>query len=115
MRFIGQTRRTRLVLEDDVQGVDDAGNVWSAALVCWEAIWWWPGLERVLTTKDGQEQVDEEVGAAATLKEDSERREHDGADDLDDVAGWGVSLCCYCGGAIEASLAGCGALGVTKQ
>ena len=40
----------------------------------------------VLTTKDGQEQVDEEVGTAATLKEDSERREHDGADDLDDVA-----------------------------
>ena len=49
-------------------------------------------LESVLTTKDGQEQVDEEVGAAATLKEDSERREHDGADDLDDVAGQGVSL-----------------------
>lgn len=24
---------TRLVLEDDVQGVDDAGDVWSAALV----------------------------------------------------------------------------------
>lgn len=42
--------------------------------------------ESVLTTKDGQEQVDEEVGTAATLKEDSERREHDGADDLDDVA-----------------------------
>lgn len=71
-------------------------------------------MERVLTTKDGQEQVDEEVGAAATLKEDSERREHNGTDDLDDVAGWGVSLC-YGGGAIEASLAGCGALGVTKQ
>lgn len=42
---------------------------------------WWR-----LTTKDGQEDVDEEVGAAATLKEDTERREHDGADDLDDVA-----------------------------
>jgi galactokinase len=41
----------------------------------------------VLTTKDGQEQVDEEVSAATTLKEDTERREHDGADDLDDVAG----------------------------
>jgi len=46
----------------------------------------------ILTTKDGQEQVDEEVSAAATLQEDSERREHDGADDLDDVAEWGVSL-----------------------
>ena len=38
------------------------------------------------TTKDGQQDVDEEVSAAATLKEDTERREHDGADDLDDVA-----------------------------
>lgn len=46
----------------------------------------WGSLESVLTTKDGQEQVDEEVGAAATLKEDTERREHDSADDLDDVA-----------------------------
>lgn len=43
-------------------------------------------MGRKLTTEDGQEQVDEEVGAAATLKEDTERREHDGADDLDDVA-----------------------------
>jgi hypothetical protein len=39
-----------------------------------------------LTTKDGQQQVDEEVGTAAALEEDSERRQHDGADDLDDVA-----------------------------
>ena len=45
------------------------------------------GLGNVLTTKDGQEQVDEEVSAAATLKEDTERREQDGEDDLDDVAG----------------------------
>lgn len=47
-----------------------------------------------LTTKDGQEQVDEEVGAAATLKEDTKRREHDGANDLDNVAAQGVSICC---------------------
>jgi hypothetical protein len=40
-----------------------------------------------LTTEDGQEDVDEEVGAAATLKEDSERGEEDGEDDLEDVAG----------------------------
>lgn len=39
-----------------------------------------------LTTEDGQEDVDEEVSAAATLKENTERRKHDGADDLDDVA-----------------------------
>lgn len=44
--------------------MDDAGNV----------------------TENGQEQVDEEVGAAATLEEDSERWEEDGEDDLDDVA-----------------------------
>ena len=78
---------TRLVLEDDVQGVDDAGNVWEVNVSL-------PLRDRrlgdtagVLTTKDGQEQVDEEVSAATTLKEDTERREHDGADDLDDVAG----------------------------
>lgn len=65
-------------------------------------------LEGVLTTKDGQKQVDEEVGAASTLKEDSERREHDGADDLDDVAGQGVSLRVYgSGAAIDASPTGC--------
>jgi hypothetical protein len=44
------------------------------------------GLREILTTEDGQEEVDEEVGAAATLKEDTERREQDGEDDLDDVA-----------------------------
>ena len=70
-------------------------------------------LESVLTTKDGQEQVDEEVGAAATLEEDSEGREHDGADDLDDVAERGVSWChCGGGGTIDAS---CPATGATEQ
>jgi len=37
-------------------------------------------------TKDGQQDVDQEVGAATTLKEDTERWEEDGNDDLDDVA-----------------------------
>lgn len=36
--------------------------------------------------KDGEQNVDEKVGATATLKEDSERREDDGKDDLADVA-----------------------------
>ena len=54
------------------------------------------GSADVLTTKDGQEQVDEEVSAAATLKEDTERREQDGEDDLDDVAG----LVLACGTAV---------------
>ena len=37
-------------------------------------------------TEDGKQDVDEEIGAAATLKEDTERREDDGEDDLDDIA-----------------------------
>ena len=47
-----------------VQGVDDTWDV----------------------TEDGQQDVDEEVGAAATLKEDTERWEDDGENDLADVA-----------------------------
>jgi hypothetical protein len=39
----------RLVLENDVEGVDNTRNV----------------------TEDGQQNVDEEVGAAATLEEDT--------------------------------------------
>ena len=48
----------------DAQGVDNSGNV----------------------TKDGQQDVDEEVGTTAALKEDTKRRKEDGDDDLDDVA-----------------------------
>jgi len=44
-------------------------------------------------TEDGQEDVDEQVGAAATLEEDSERGQDDGDDDLDDVAEGPVSVC----------------------
>jgi hypothetical protein len=44
------------------------------------------GHEGILTTEDGQEDVDEEVGATATLEEDSDGREEDGEDDLDNVA-----------------------------
>jgi len=36
--------------------------------------------------KDGEQDIDEKVSAAATLKEHSERREDDGKDDLADVA-----------------------------
>lgn len=50
----------------DVQGVDDSGDV----------------------TEDGEEDVDEEVGAAAALEEDADGGEEDGEDDLADVAGW---------------------------
>ena len=37
-------------------------------------------------TKDGQEDVDEEVTAASTLEEDTDGREDDGKKDLADVA-----------------------------
>lgn len=47
-------------------------------------------------TKDGQNNVDEEVGIAASLEEHSERWEDDGEDDLDDVAVRILSaLLCY--------------------
>lgn len=52
-----------LVFENNVQGVNDAWNV----------------------PKDGQKDVDQEVCAAATFKENSERWEDDRNDDLDDV------------------------------
>lgn len=38
-------------------------------------------------TKDGQQDVDEEISIAAALEEDTKRREDDGEDDLADVAG----------------------------
>ena len=47
-----------------VQGVDDTWDV----------------------TKDSQQNVDEEVGAAATLEEDTEWWEDDGENDLADIA-----------------------------
>lgn len=37
-------------------------------------------------TKDGKEDVDQEICAAATLKEHTKRREDDGKNNLDDVA-----------------------------
>ena len=37
-------------------------------------------------TENGQQDVDEEVGIASTLEEDTKRRDDNGEDDLDDVA-----------------------------
>ena len=37
-------------------------------------------------TQDSEKDVDEEIGAAAALEEDTKGREEDGEDDLDDVA-----------------------------
>jgi hypothetical protein len=87
VRCVEAVGATRLVLEDDVQGVDDTGNVCERE-VCQRLVQRsvvGEGGKR-LTTKDGQQQVDEEVGTAAALEEDSERRQHDGADDLNDIA-----------------------------
>merc|ERR1712070_404348 len=68
MPTCGQLSRERasryLVFEDDVQGVDDTGDV----------------------TQDGEQDVDEEVGTASALEEDTDGRQDDGEDDLDDVA-----------------------------
>jgi len=55
----------RLVFQDDIQSVDDSGNV----------------------TKDCQEDVDEEISTASALEEDTERWQDDGENDLADVAG----------------------------
>lgn len=56
--------RRGLVLQNDVQSVDNTGDV----------------------TQDGKEDVDEEVGTAATLEEDTHGREDDGKEDLADIA-----------------------------
>jgi len=64
----------RLVLEDDVQCVDDTGNV----------------------AQDREQDVDEEICAATTLEEDSERWEEDGEDDFDDITAGERHGCCFC-------------------
>jgi len=77
-------------LEDDVQGVDDAGDVTgevqergcqstTRTRECREG--------RADAPEDGQEDVDEEVGAATTLEEDTERGEEDRENDLADLRG----------------------------
>jgi hypothetical protein len=53
-----------LVLQDNVEGVNNAGNV----------------------TKDGQQDVNAEVTTASSLEEDTQRREQHGEDDLANVA-----------------------------
>lgn len=49
-------------------------------------------------TKDGQQQVDEQICATATLKEDSKWWQKDGEDDFDDVAMNEVSRVLDCAG-----------------
>lgn len=63
-RSCGQTGRAALILQYDVQRVDDARDV----------------------TQDRQQDVDKEVGAAASLQEDADGREDDREDNLADIA-----------------------------
>lgn len=58
-----------MLRDEDVQGVDDTRDV----------------------TQDGEQDVNEEVGSASPLEEDTDGRQDDGEDDLDDVAVWGLS------------------------
>jgi len=55
----------RLVFQDDIQSMDDSGNV----------------------TQDRQEDVDEEISTTSALKEDTKRWEDDGENDLADITG----------------------------
>ena len=43
-------------------------------------------------TQASQQDVDEEISIAAALEEDTEGREEDGEDDLDDVAGGALAF-----------------------
>lgn len=56
-------------VESYVQSVDDSGNV----------------------SKNRQQDVNEEIGTAASLKENTKRWEDDGKNDLADIAGANVS------------------------
>jgi hypothetical protein len=59
-------------------------------------------------TKDGQEDVDEEVTSAATLEKDSDGREDDGKNDLADIAGGERhDVCLFCKSSREARSKGC--------
>ena len=49
-------------------------------------------------TKDGQKDVDEEVGVAAALEENTNRRQDDGKKDLADIAGGERHDGCVVGG-----------------
>ncbi len=57
---------------------------------CWSSRTEWGGGRKTYA-EDGQENVDQQVGAAPALEEDTQRREDDGEDNLADVAGGRVS------------------------
>jgi hypothetical protein len=81
---------TPLKLEYDVQSVDDT----LCSLLVWTV--WCGGCfggTHGNVTQDGQQDVDEEISIAAALKEDTQRWQEDGEDDLADVAE-GMLACC---------------------
>lgn len=53
-----------VVVEEDIQSVDDTGNV----------------------TQDGEQDVDAEVSTASSLQEDTDGWQDDGKNDLEDIA-----------------------------
>lgn len=55
--------RMLLILQNNIEGVDNAGDV----------------------TKNGQQNVDKKIRAAAALEKDTQRREDDGEEDFEDV------------------------------
>ena len=72
----------RLILQDDVQGVNDTGKVTCGASgECSRTV----RMEQCLT-ENGEQDVDEQISTAAALQEDTQRGQDDGKDDLADVA-----------------------------
>ena len=76
-----------LVFQDDVQGVDNACESWSAdSSDMINQLIAWVDMHTGNVSENSEQDVDEEVSAAATLEEDSNWGHEDGEDDLDDVA-----------------------------
>jgi hypothetical protein len=73
---------TPLKLEYDVQSVDDTLE-FTLVNRCDE----WRCKTYRNVTKDGQQDVDEEISVAAALEEDTQRRKDDGKEDFADIAG----------------------------
>jgi hypothetical protein len=80
-----------LILQYDVESVNDARNVTCWGCVRNRARQGCFGATRQLT-KYCEENVYQKISATTTLQEDTERREDNGEDDLDDVAALRVSM-----------------------
>lgn len=107
----GTAPSRRLVLENDVPELRNNISIYILGITQLRRLAAWTGWQYVQSvddagqvTKNGEQDVDKQVGTAASLEEDAERRQHDGKDDLADIA---VSLrvrhCLHCvaGSAVE--------------